>query len=326
MSGSVTVCSIILFLALTSVSGVQRLNSINDLKRINFDQSVAKHSLLLLHWFANTVHIDNNNNIWLTFDPYNRDFGSHHYRNREELLEPLLQGNPRHQYYTLGNLNQASSMQFPYYVTNPESEYEGRNKDRIIIRIIDPNSGRQRQRIDRVYITRHYNTSYGNSAYDGEHTYEITTNLLREIRQFAVEDNQVSLTNLTRRFGSNATQFQLNSIRNTWGNLACLGLLLFIVIQERRHNSSQFYNKPQHEVRSYTSAFVVPPQNRQPQWDVDASQTCNAVTQSAVLDIPEDTQTHWDARGSETCCEACTPCICTAFFFIFIIILCLFIC
>uniref|UniRef100_A0A3Q3N5M7 Uncharacterized protein n=1 Tax=Mastacembelus armatus TaxID=205130 RepID=A0A3Q3N5M7_9TELE len=173
------------------------LNSIDDLKRINFDQSVARHSLLLLYWFANTVQIDGYDNIRLIFDPNNGVYGSHHYCNGERLLDPLPVRGAK--YYTLGNLNQASSVPFPSYVTNPQPGYEGRNKDRIIISIMNPDSGRQRQRIDRVYITRHYNNYDVNATYDGEHTYEITTNLLREIRQFAVEDNQVSLTNLTRQ-------------------------------------------------------------------------------------------------------------------------------
>jgi len=66
------------------VSAVQRkLKSISDLKNINFGQSVPKHSLLLLHWFANTVNIDENNVINLTFDPNDGDYGSHYYGNFE---------------------------------------------------------------------------------------------------------------------------------------------------------------------------------------------------------------------------------------------------
>ncbi|KAK1878202.1 Colicin I receptor [Dissostichus eleginoides] len=84
MLGGVTWCCVALLLALTSVSAVQKtLKSINGLKKINFGQSVPKHSLLLLHWFANQIDIDNNDIIQLTFDPNSGEYGSHHYGNYE---------------------------------------------------------------------------------------------------------------------------------------------------------------------------------------------------------------------------------------------------
>uniref|UniRef100_A0A4W6C888 Uncharacterized protein n=1 Tax=Lates calcarifer TaxID=8187 RepID=A0A4W6C888_LATCA len=175
------------------VTTVQRLNSINDLKRINFGQSVPKHSLLLLHWFANEVDIDRNNVIRLTFDPDNEDYGSHHYSNYEGLLDPLPNGNT-HQYYTVGNLNQGTSVQLPNYVTHSRREYEGENMDRIIFRVREPHTGqRVLQRIDRVFITQHY--EYQETDYDPDHTYEITTDLLMQIRQFSVSvgEDQSSL-------------------------------------------------------------------------------------------------------------------------------------
>ncbi|KAI3359251.1 hypothetical protein L3Q82_002770 [Scortum barcoo] len=194
---------------------VQRLKSINALKKIDFGQSVPKHSLLLLHWFANTVDIDNNNVIWLTFDPDGGDYGSHHYGNYEGLLDQLPWG---YRYYTVGNLHQ--STQLPSYVLRPQSlEYVGRNRDRIIIRVREQNTGgRARQRIDQVYITQHYDTSeYQGTPYDPDHTYQVTTNLLRQIREFSVGQNQQTLSYLRNRFGSNADDFY---IRNTWGHLA----------------------------------------------------------------------------------------------------------
>ncbi|XP_070778806.1 uncharacterized protein [Enoplosus armatus] len=250
MSGRVLSCSVALFLALTSVSAVQRLKSINALKKINFSQSVPTHSLMLLHWFANTVHIDNNNVIWLTFDPDSGDYGSHHYGNYEGLLNPLPQGNVRYQYYTVGNLNQDTPIQLPSYVVRPPREYEGRNRDRIIIRVREQNTGQQAlERIDQVYITQHYETSeHQGTVYDPAHTYHITTNLLRQIREFSVGENQQTLSYLRNRFGSNADDFQLRHIRNTWGNLACLGLLLFIVIQEK-YSSNQHNNRQENNNR-----------------------------------------------------------------------------
>ncbi|XP_037647520.1 uncharacterized protein LOC119501298 [Sebastes umbrosus] len=225
MSGRVTSCCVALFFVLNSVSAVQiNLNSISNLKQIYFGQSVPKHSLLLLHWFANTVEIDDNNIIWLTFDPNSGDYGSHQYHNFEELLEPLPWGN-EYRYYTVGNLYQETSMPFPPYVVRPRREYVGTNSDRIIIRIRGQNT--RWQRIDQVYITQHIEHL---GEYDPDHTYRITTNLLREIREFSVGENQQPLRYLRNLYGSNADEFR---IRNTWGDLACLGLLLFIVIQEK---------------------------------------------------------------------------------------------
>ncbi|XP_035037056.1 uncharacterized protein LOC118123656 [Hippoglossus stenolepis] len=228
MSGRVMSCCAALFLALASVSAVERLNSINDLKKINFGQSVPKHTLLLLHWFANVVDIDSNNIVRLTFDPNDDDFGSHHYGNFERMLEQTPYG---YKYYTVGNLLLDEREQLPDYVVHPRAEYAGRNWDRIIFRVRLQSTGWQTlQQMDRVYITQHYGIP-GNTTYDPEHTYEITTNLLRQIREFSVGAN--SLMILRNRYGSNASDFQLSEIRNIWGNLACLGLLLFIVIQER---------------------------------------------------------------------------------------------
>ncbi|XP_076609015.1 uncharacterized protein LOC143334225 [Chaetodon auriga] len=243
MSGRVMSCCVVLFLALTSVSAAHKnLNSISDLKKINFGQSVPKHSLVLLHWFANEVDIDNNNVIWLTFDPNNGDYGSHHYGNYEGLLDPLPRGNIRYRYYAVGNLNQDVSVRLPSYVVNPRREYVGGNRDRIIIRVQEQNTGQAAlRRIDQVYITQHYDTSEDlGTHYDPDHTYQITMNLLRQIREFSVRDNQMPLWYLRNRFQSQADDF---SIRNTWGNLACLGLFLFIVIEEK-YSSNQRDNRP----------------------------------------------------------------------------------
>ncbi|XP_054463468.1 uncharacterized protein LOC129098477 [Anoplopoma fimbria] len=237
MTGRVLMC-VALLLLLSSVSAVQRhLDSINDLKKIDFDQSVPKHSLLLLHWFANTVDLDNNNIISLTFEPNRGAYGSHHYGNFEGVLEPLPRGNV-YRYFTIGHLYQETSVPLPAYVVRSPSGYVGRNRDRIIIRVREQNTGLQDlQRIDQVYITQHYDTSENlGTAYDPDHTYRITINLLRQIREFSVGGNQQQLLQLRNRFGSNA---DVPQIRNTWGELAFLGLLLFIVIQEKNSSNQQ---------------------------------------------------------------------------------------
>ncbi|XP_033998503.1 uncharacterized protein LOC117492372 [Trematomus bernacchii] len=240
MLGGVTWCCVALLLALTSVSAVQKtLKSINGLKKINFGQSVPKHSLLLLHWFANEIDIDNNDIIQLTFDPNREDYGSHHYGNYEDLLDPLPWGN-QHRYYTIGNLNRGTSTQLPPYVVNPIIEDMGRNMDRIIFRVREQNiHGRSYQTIDQVYITQHI--PHQGTLYDPDHTYRISTNLLREIREFSVGEDQQPLSYLRNRFGSSADDF---NIENTWGELACVGLLLYIVIQEKQ-SSKQQNNRPE---------------------------------------------------------------------------------
>ncbi|XP_019958463.2 uncharacterized protein [Paralichthys olivaceus] len=254
MSGRVMSCCAALFLALASVSAVQKLKSINDLKKINFGQSVPKHTLLLLHWFANVVDINNNNIIRLTFDPDDEDYGSHHYGNYEQLLDPLPHG---YQYYTVGNLYEHRHEQLPDYVVNPQAEYAGRNMDRIIFRVRQQNRGRSMQ-TDQVYITQHYETfEQQGTRYDPDHTYQVTTNLLRQIREFSEGTNQNTLWDLRDRYGSNADDSQLRHIRNTWGTLACLGLLLFIVIQEK-HSSYQQKKSTQPPARRKTQPdFVV---------------------------------------------------------------------
>ncbi|XP_067333388.1 uncharacterized protein [Channa argus] len=266
-------CCVALFLALTSVSAIKRLNSITDLKKVKFGQSVPEQSLVLLHWFANTVEIDSNNVIWLTFDPNNRDYGSHQYYNFEKIFDELPRG---HLYYTVGNLNKESSVELPFYVVNHQMEDTGRNRARILIRVREHSMGRQR--IDQVYITQHYETRH--RGYDPQHTYHVTPNLLRQIQRFSVETQRDSLSELMDCFGGNADDSDLRYIRNTWGDQACLGLLLFIVMQERYSKHKYRQNRLQHSAR----------RNTKPDFAVH---------------IPEDRQNHQDADTSDTCMRVC---------------------
>ncbi len=303
MSGRVTSCCVALFLVLASVSAAhKRLNSIKDLKTIDFDQSVPKHSLLLLHWFANTVDIDNNNVIQLTFDPNSGDYGSHHYGNYERLLDLLPRG---YRYYTLGNLYQGTSIELPSYVVNPRWEYQGRNRDRIIIRVQENTGQGVMQRIDQVYMTQHYDTSENQGTpYDPAHTYQITVNLLRQIREFSVRDSHLPLLHLRNRYGSNADDFH---IRVTWGNLACLGLLLYIVIEEK-NSSNQGNNRQQNNNRRQSNNR---PQNNRPQHNYRPQ---NSSPESNYR--PQNTSS---PEGRECCqCRQCCKC---AFLMIFILIL-----
>lgn len=219
------------------------LNSINDLKDVDFGQSVSKHSLLLLHWFANVINIDNNHILHLSFDQ-NTAFGSHHYGNYEGVLEPLPRGS---RYYTVGNLNAFRSRELPDYVLHPAvREYVGNNMDRIVFRVQETNSGVHR--IDRVYLTQHYRPQeHQGTRYNPDFTYQISINLLQQIRMFSVQDNHRSLQTLRDQFGSNA---HLSDIRNIWGaSLASLGLLLFIVIQEKHSKIIRHVHKESHSIK-----------------------------------------------------------------------------
>ncbi|XP_026019485.1 uncharacterized protein LOC113020033 [Astatotilapia calliptera] len=209
MFGRMMSCCVALLLTFSSVSAVRRkLNSITDLSG---------------------------------------DYGSHHYRNDEQLLEPLPWG---YQYYSLGNIHREGSLRLPHHVF--QLEHEDGNRARIIIRVREPN-----QRIDRVYITQHYGTSeHRGTDYDPQYTYEITADLLRAISKFSMDSNDINLLmSLRDHFRSSADDSQLSEMRNTWGHLACLGLLLFIVIQ--KSNSSHKHNRWQPSQRSNTLSDTV---------------------------------------------------------------------
>lgn len=195
--------------------------------RINFGESVPKHSLILLYWFANTIDIDEWNNMWLTFDVNRGDYGSHRYHNSEHLLDLAP---PGYGYYAIGNLYQGEFARLPNYVTSPPGQYAGDNFDRIIVRM--KNKQRGRKTIDRVYITQHL-CRYQGSSYDPRHTYRITLNLIAQLQTFAVGANQLHLSHLRQQFETRVDDFQMNSIRRQWRDNPELGLLIFIVIEER---------------------------------------------------------------------------------------------
>ncbi|CAI5675198.1 unnamed protein product [Oreochromis niloticus] len=191
MFGRMMSCCVALLLTFSSVSAVRRaLNSITDLRSVGFGQSANDHSFRFLRWFASAVDININGDIRLTFNPNSGDYGSHYYRNNEQLLEPLPWG---YQYYSLGNIHREGSLRLPHHVIQSEHEYG--NRARIIIRVRAQNVGWQTsQIIDRVYITQHYGTSeHRGTEYDPQHTYQVTTNLLTELRSFSLDRYNINL-------------------------------------------------------------------------------------------------------------------------------------
>ncbi|KAM6957779.1 uncharacterized protein FYW47_011883 [Aplochiton taeniatus] len=216
--------SFILFLYVTSALAIQHLHSIRDLRNIDFGGAVPKHSLVLLHWFANNIDIDNNDVISLTFEPNQEDYGTHHYGNYERLLNNLPHSRSvTYRYYTLGNLyrnnNLHSPLTLPSYVTqgNHNLRDDDENRDRIIFRLRRDTSS---ETIDEVYITQHYGTALGISQYDPEYTYRVSTNLLRELREFSVEGHQRnSLWELRDQFGNHVDDNLLGYLNRNWVRL-----------------------------------------------------------------------------------------------------------
>ena len=252
MSESHLMGFLVLFLSiLRTESTIGILNSINDLKKIPFGQSVPQHSLVLLHWFANTIEFDNNDLIELTFEPSNGDYGTHHYGNYEGVLDRLPFGQ---RYYTLGNINPMinnNGNSLPSYFTGQINHLLGGeelNRARIIFTLSYRNT------IGQVYITQHYEANQGQgTVYDPEHTYRISINLLRELRVFSL-DQHSELSEIGGDFGSSIDYDKLSSLRNTWGQLACVGLLLFIVINQRNmpcrpNRAREPKRRPEHNLR-----------------------------------------------------------------------------
>lgn len=231
------------------VTNYKKLDSIDDLKEINFGQSMSKHSLVLLHWFANMIDINQKDDmLFLKFFPSNGDYGFRIYSNSEGLLDKVERG---HIYYTVGNLHQERLHQetavLPDYVVKSPQEYMGSNRDRIIVKAMGLS-------VNQVYITQLQDDG---KALDPHHTYQITTKLLGEIKKFSVTGEQPSLLQLRKNRGINADDLQLRRIRNTWGYVANVGLFLFIVIGEKSKNKSENRKHLQNEYSALILIIVV---------------------------------------------------------------------
>uniref|UniRef100_A0A3B1IY01 Uncharacterized protein n=1 Tax=Astyanax mexicanus TaxID=7994 RepID=A0A3B1IY01_ASTMX len=194
-------CCFTLCLVLSSVTSINNLNNIRDLKNTQFGRQYPRHGLLLLHWFANNIEIDNNNNIQcVNFNPAQGDYGFHFYGNYE--LNQNRGALPRcpddSAYYAFGNLGSQSSENLPHYVTQDYDNEERnplRNIDRLVIRVPRNNP----QRVEQVYVTQHYRDRTQGSGYDPENTYRVSTSLLQQMQNLINEhNNEQQLGNLYR--------------------------------------------------------------------------------------------------------------------------------
>uniref|UniRef100_A0A3B3ZSE7 Uncharacterized protein n=1 Tax=Periophthalmus magnuspinnatus TaxID=409849 RepID=A0A3B3ZSE7_9GOBI len=216
------------------------LNSIGDLKNVSAETHISMQIVLLLHLLANQVSIDNNNKVSPSFDP-TQDFGSHFYSNYEKLLDPAPYGC---RYYTLGNVNLnkcGKSRKVPSYVRRPKAlkNIPMENRARTILCLRHDGN---RWSIHEVYLTQHYRwEEQKGSKYDSNHTFEVTPNLLRELKKFSFNEDIMELQKLRDQYDQNIDNRQLNNIINEWGRRqAPLGLLIFLIfnIFKKRMNRS----------------------------------------------------------------------------------------
>ncbi|XP_028833388.1 uncharacterized protein LOC114788715 isoform X2 [Denticeps clupeoides] len=174
---------LLLSLSLVIAADIQTLGSIKDLEGKAFGQHFPHHGLMLLHWFASLIDIDENNIIRFkkqSFDPVT-NFPFHPYENDAKSLPKIIQTRKR-AYFSVGNLKNGLVGQLPSYVTQEfynSQSYEDRNRDRIVV-VID--AWYAPVRIDQVYITQDSINSHPNGTEGDSHpTYQASPQLLRQI-------------------------------------------------------------------------------------------------------------------------------------------------
>uniref|UniRef100_A0A671LYM8 Uncharacterized protein n=1 Tax=Sinocyclocheilus anshuiensis TaxID=1608454 RepID=A0A671LYM8_9TELE len=165
-------CFLLFCLFLASVSSVRKLNNIDDLKNTRYGSSSPHHGLQLLFWFAQRVDVDQNNNMYLNFNPIRGDYGFHRFGNHERIL-PLLRS--RESYHTFGNLFLQRANELPNYVHENRNNMLESNMDRLIVCMSQNRPGR----ILSVFITAH---NSGRNDFNPSVTYEITPALILQLR------------------------------------------------------------------------------------------------------------------------------------------------
>ncbi|XP_028820316.1 uncharacterized protein LOC114770503 [Denticeps clupeoides] len=183
--------SIALFICLALTSAIDRLNEVEELRKIEFGHSFPRHGLRLLYWFARLVDRDANRALDLDFDPGTEHFGFHLYPNNRLAL-PDTRGHPDVFYYVVGNVNGPKSYQLPVYVVqdflNAKTlhsyhrywglDFDNGNRDRIIVRVRGTS-------LEAVYVAAHF---YPSNEYDLSHVYEISSGLLSRIGSSGLDE------------------------------------------------------------------------------------------------------------------------------------------
>uniref|UniRef100_A0A8C1WFE2 Uncharacterized protein n=1 Tax=Cyprinus carpio TaxID=7962 RepID=A0A8C1WFE2_CYPCA len=153
---------------------VRTLYKLSELRETKYGQPPPRHGLSLLWWFAHDcVQIDSNGRMTAECDPENGDFGFHRFHNRDRLL-PYT----NLPYYDVGNLNSIRSL--PRYVTK---SYTGQSDNSNTDRIIASFDSRRKKFVN-VYVTQHSDRTH----FDQNHTYCISTDLLKDIQALSRKD------------------------------------------------------------------------------------------------------------------------------------------
>ncbi|KAK1792526.1 hypothetical protein P4O66_012464, partial [Electrophorus voltai] len=92
------------------------LSEILDLRSLTFGRAFPRHGLLLLHWFATEIDIDNHDMI---FDPSTNDYSFRVYKNADRIF-PALPRDGNSTYYMAGDFRYSDGRQYfqPYVATD----------------------------------------------------------------------------------------------------------------------------------------------------------------------------------------------------------------
>ncbi|KAF5897424.1 uncharacterized protein DAT39_012884, partial [Clarias magur] len=170
-----------LFVICGSVTGIETLHKLEDLKTKRFGHEYPRHGLLLLHWLANHISIgESEETLLLDFDPAREDYGFSFYENANSTL-PNLDDSGDREYYSLGSLSLVTvRTKLPPYVTQDyynAFEDPKRDLDRILLRVQKSNP----YQADKVYITQAV-AGKQNVDYDPDETYEVSPKLVKQIQ------------------------------------------------------------------------------------------------------------------------------------------------
>lgn len=168
----------LLSLSVHGTSNIKILNTIRDLadNNIDFGKTPPRHGLKLLYWLAHSMAIDQNDVMQLEIMGQRKDYDIHPFKNIEQIFSS------GHFYYTLGNLGKIAVGKLPCYVTKDYNRnIPNSNRDRIVIQTLENTP----TRVTRLYITQHPHKS---NSYDRRHTYEISSQLIREIQNMELEE------------------------------------------------------------------------------------------------------------------------------------------
>ncbi|KAK3553731.1 hypothetical protein QTP70_007593 [Hemibagrus guttatus] len=160
---------------------LETLNELKQLEESGFGQHYPRHGLKLLYWFANDcVYFDAYNNMCWQYDPEDRCFGFHLFKNRTDDYGQKLLPDVDHDYYEVGNLSKSGADDLPDYVLedyNQDPDDCESNMERIIVSVDD-------ECIDRVYVTEHTDQA----DFNKEATYRISRGLIKIIRDLTLEN------------------------------------------------------------------------------------------------------------------------------------------